>query len=216
MGPETLGKQARKDQAKILFNDAVSMVDQSPDLAKRITQSGGPGRVFNMAWLAKGSFFRPLSRSAGKSGSGLRPHIGLADELHEHPNRDAVEMIERGFKFRRQPLLLMITNSGSDRNSICYEEHEHAVRVAAGTMTPGEDFAYVGEVIDDTTFSFVRVIASFSRHLTSVFNALGPVSGPFFWLTQTPRGRCEKRRNPPILNWSRQVRDANIDARNMT
>lgn len=131
------------------------MVDQSPDLAKRITQSGGPGRVFNMAWLAKGSFFRPLSRSAGKSGSGLRPHIGLADELHEHPNRDAVEMIERGFKFRLQPLLLMITNSGTDRNSICYEEHEHAVRVAAGTATPGEDFAYVGEVIDDTTFSFV-------------------------------------------------------------
>lgn len=154
-GAEIYAVAAHRDQAKILFNDAVAMVDQSPDLATRITQSGGPGRVYNLAWLPKGSFFRPLSRSAGKSGSGLRPHIGLADELHEHPNRDAVEMIERGFKFRRQPLLLMITNSGSDRNSICYEEHEHAVRVAAGTMTPGEDFAYVGEPIDDSTFSFV-------------------------------------------------------------
>jgi len=131
------------------------MVEQSPDLDKRITKSGGPGKVWNMAFLARSSFFRPLSRSAGKSGSGLRPHIGLADEMHEHPNRDAVEMIERGFKFRRQPLLLMITNSGTDRNSICYEEHEHAVRVAAGTATPGEDFAYVGEAIDDSTFSFV-------------------------------------------------------------
>lgn len=154
-GAEIYAVAAHRDQAKILFNDAVTMVDQSPDLAKRITQSGGPGRVYNMAWVAKGSFFRPLSRSAGKSGSGLRPHMGLADELHEHPNRDAVEMIERGFKFRRQPLLLMITNSGSDRNSICYEEHEHAVKVAAGTLTPGEDFAFVGEPIDDTTFSFV-------------------------------------------------------------
>lgn len=154
-GAEIYAVAAHRDQAKILFNDAVTMVDQSPDLASRITQSGGPGRVYNMAWLAKGSFFRPLSRSAGKSGSGLRPHMGLADELHEHPNRDAVEMIERGFKFRRQPLLLMITNSGSDRNSICYEEHDHAVKVAAGTLTPGEDFAYVGEPIDDTTFSFV-------------------------------------------------------------
>jgi phage terminase large subunit-like protein len=154
-GAEIYAVAAHRDQAKILFNDAVTMVDQSPDLASRVTQSGGPGRVYNMAWLAKGSFFRPLSRSAGKSGSGLRPHMGLADELHEHPNRDAVEMIERGFKFRRQPLLLMITNSGSDRNSICYEEHEHAVKVAAGTLTPGEDFAYVGEPIDDTTFSFV-------------------------------------------------------------
>lgn len=154
-GAEIYAVAAHRDQAKILFNDAVAMVEQSPDLDSRITKSGGPGRVYNLAWLAKGSFFRPLSRSAGKSGSGLRPHIGLADEMHEHPNRDAVEMIERGFKFRRQPLLLMITNSGTDRNSICYEEHEHAVRVAAGTMTPGEDFAYVGEAIDDSTFSFV-------------------------------------------------------------
>lgn len=154
-GAEIYAVAAHRDQARILFNDAVAMVDQSPDLAKRITQSGGPGRVFNLAWLATNSFFRTLSRSAGKSGSGLRPHIGLADEMHEHPNRDAVEMIERGFKFRRQPMLLMITNSGSDRNSICYEEHEHAIRVAAGTATPGEDFAYVGEPIDDSTFSFV-------------------------------------------------------------
>ncbi len=154
-GAEIYAVAAHRDQARILFNDAVAMVEQSPALDKRITKSGGPGKVWNLAWLAKSSFFRPLSRSAGKSGSGLRPHIGLADEMHEHPNRDAVEMIERGFKFRRQPLLLMITNSGTDRNSICYEEHEHAVRVAAGTMTPGEDFAYVGELIDDSTFSFV-------------------------------------------------------------
>lgn len=154
-GAEIYAVAAHRDQARILFNDAVAMVEQSPDLDSRIAKSGGPGRVYNLAWLAKGSFFRTLSRSAGKSGSGLRPHIGLADEMHEHPNRDAVEMIERGFKFRRQPLLLMITNSGSDRNSICYEEHDHAVRVAAGTATPGEDFAYVGEPIDDSTFSFV-------------------------------------------------------------
>lgn len=154
-GAEIYAVAAHRDQARILFNDAVAMVDQSPDLARRITQSGGPGKVYNLAWLERGSFFRPLSRSAGKSGSGLRPHIGLADEMHEHPNRDAVEMIERGFKFRRQPLLLMITNSGSDHNSICFEEHEHAIKVAAGTLTPGDDYAYVGEPIDDSTFSFV-------------------------------------------------------------
>ncbi len=154
-GAEIYAVAAHRDQAKILFNDAVAMVDQSPDLELRITQSGGPGRVFNLAWLQHGSFFRPLSKSAGKTGSGLRPHFGLADEVHEHPNRDAIEMIERGFKFRRQPLLLMITNSGTNRNSICFEEHEHAIKVAAGTLTPGDDFAYVGEPIDDTTFAFV-------------------------------------------------------------
>ncbi|QUT07931.1 terminase large subunit [Sphingobium phenoxybenzoativorans] len=154
-GAEIYPIAAHRDQAMILFRDAVAMVKQSPDLESRLKFSGGPGREFNIAWLAKASFMRPLSREAGKSGSGLRPHVGLADEVHEHPNRDALEMIERGFKFRRQPILLMITNSGSDRNSIAREEHEHGVKVAAGTATPGNDFAYVGEVIDDTTFSFI-------------------------------------------------------------
>jgi phage terminase large subunit-like protein len=155
-GAEIYSLGAHKEQAAILFRDAVKMKDQSPDLAKRITTSGGKGREYNLAWLATGSFFRPMSRDAGKTGSGLRPHFGLADEVHEHPNRDAIEMLEAGFKFRRQPLLLMITNSGTDRKSICWEEHEHAVKVAAGNRDAKDDDAvYIGDPIDDDTFSFV-------------------------------------------------------------
>lgn len=155
-GAEIYAAGATKDQAGILFRDAVKMKDQSPDLAKRVKSSGGPGREFNLSYLAKGSFFRPISREAKKTGSGPRPHMALCDEVHEHPDRGVMEMLERGFKFRRQPLLLMITNSGSDRNSVCWEEHEHAVKVAAGNLTAKSDDAhYLGEVVDDTTFSFV-------------------------------------------------------------
>lgn len=176
-GAEIYAVAAHRDQAKILFNDAVSMVEQSPDLEKRITMSGGPGRRYNMAHLKSGSFFKPLSRSAGKSGSGLRPHFGLADEMHEHPNRDAVEMIERGFKFRRQPMLAMITNSGSDRTSICWEEHEHAVRVAAGNPdAKDDDPAYLGEPLDDTTFSFV----------CSLDKGDDPLNDPSCWAKANP------------------------------
>jgi phage terminase large subunit-like protein len=50
----------------------------------------------------------------------------------------------------------MITNSGSDRNSACWTEHEHAIKVAAGNREAKDDDAfYIGEVIDDTTFSYV-------------------------------------------------------------
>ena len=155
-GAEVYSVAANRDQALILFRDAVAMVDQSPDLSKRITQSGGKGKVYNLAFLPRASFMRPLSRESGKTGSGLRPHMGLADEVHEHPNRAALDMLERGFKFRRQPLLLMITNSGTDRKSVCFEEHEHAIRVAAGnTHAKHDDAEYVGDVIDDSTFSYV-------------------------------------------------------------
>ncbi|KSV72936.1 hypothetical protein N182_28835 [Sinorhizobium sp. GL2] len=155
-GAEIYSAGATKEQAGILFRDAVKMVDKSPDLDKRLKRSGSPGKEYNLAYLAKGSFFRPVSRETKKTGSGPRPHMALVDELHEHADGGIIEMLERGFKFRRQPLLLMITNSGSDRNSACWAEHEHAVRVAAGNRDAKDgDAHYLGEALDDTAFSYV-------------------------------------------------------------
>lgn len=168
-GAEIYSAGATKDQAAILFRDAIKMRAQSPDIKSRTKTSGGEGREFNLAYLAKGSFFRPISREARKTGSGPRPHFALCDEVHEHPDRGVMEMLERGFKFRRQPMLLMITNSGSDRNSICWEEHERAVRVAAGNRdAKDEDAAYLGEIIDenaDTQFSYVCALDPGDRPL---------------------------------------------------
>lgn len=155
-GAEIYAAGATKDQAGILFRDAIKMRDQSPEIRKRTKTSGGEGKEYNLAYLAKGSFFRPISREAKRTGSGPRPHFALCDEVHEHPDRGVMEMLERGFKFRRQPLLLMITNSGTDRNSICWEEHEHAVKVAAGNIDARDDDAkFLGNEVDDTTFSYV-------------------------------------------------------------
>jgi phage terminase large subunit-like protein len=177
-GAEIYSAGATKDQAGILFRDAVKMVDKSPDLDKRLKRSGGPGREYNMAYLAKSSFFRPVSRETKKTGSGPRPYFALIDELHEHPDGGIIEMLERGFKFRRQPLLFMITNSGSDRNSVCWAEHEWAVRVAAGNDedNPDENIAYLGKVLDDTTFSYVCALD----------DGDDPLNDPSCWVKANP------------------------------
>lgn len=151
---EVYAAAANAPQAMVLFRDAVAMREQSPALSSILTPSGG-NPVWNLANLKTGSFFRPISGEVRRSGSGPRPHCALCDEVHEHPDGLTIEMLERGFKWRRQPLLVMTTNSGSDRHSACWNEHEHAVRVAAGTAAPDERAAFVGEVIDDETFSFV-------------------------------------------------------------
>ena len=142
-GAQVYAAGATKEQASILFRDAVGMVDKAPSLDKHIRRSGGPGREYNLAHMKSGSFFRPVSRETKKTGSGPRPHFALCDEVHEHPDGGVIEILERGFKFREQPLLIMITNSGSDRKSICWHERQHAVKVAAQ------------DVEDDTTFSYV-------------------------------------------------------------
>lgn len=154
-GAQIYSAAAKREQAGILFADAVSMVRQSKALAKRIEFSGGVGKEYNMAHHASGSFFRPVSRDTGKSGSGPRPYFVLADEVHELPDGKILEMLERGFKFRRQPLLFMITNSGSDRNSVAWNEHEWAVKVAAGHEDAVTDKTFIGRVLDDQLFSYV-------------------------------------------------------------
>jgi phage terminase large subunit-like protein len=175
-GAQIYAAAAKRDQAGILFADAVKMVKQSPALAKRLEFSGGPGREFNIAHHASGSFFRPVSRDTGKTGSGPRPYFVLADEVHELPDRKIIEMLERGFKFRREPLLFMITNSGSDRNSVAWEEHEHAVKVAAGHTEAVNDPTFVGDPLDDTTFSFV----------CSLDDGDDPLNDPSCWVKANP------------------------------
>jgi len=149
---EIYAAASKRDQAMVLFRAAVAMVDQSPALAQRLIKSGGQP-VWNLADPRTASFFRPIASEDGQSGP--LPSCALCDEVHEHRDGTTIEMLERGFKSRRQPLLIMATNSGTDRHSVCWIEHTHAVRAAAGTATPDDEGTYVGEPFDDEAFSYV-------------------------------------------------------------
>jgi phage terminase large subunit-like protein len=138
---EVYAAATKKDQAMILFRDAVAMVDQSPELTKRLTKSGTGERVWNLAYLQAGSFFRPISSDDGQSGP--RPHIALIDELHEHKTNTVVEMMRAGTKSRRQALIFMITNSGSNKQGPCWAYHEYGAKVAAGTLEDDAFFAFI-------------------------------------------------------------------------
>jgi phage terminase large subunit-like protein len=69
-GAQIYAAGAKKEQAGILFADAAKMVRKSPALLKRLKFSGGVGREYNIAYLKTGGFFRPISKDAGKTGSG--------------------------------------------------------------------------------------------------------------------------------------------------
>jgi phage terminase large subunit-like protein len=138
---EVYAAATKKDQAMILFRDAVAMVDQSPELRHRLVKSGGQERCWNLGYIATGSFFRAISSDDGQSGP--RPHCSLIDEIHEHKDATVVNMMKAGQKGRRQPLQVEITNSGFDRTTICYEHHEYSDRVVKGLEINDEWFAYV-------------------------------------------------------------------------
>lgn len=145
---EVYAAATRRDQAMVLFRDAVAMVQQSPALVRAVSMQGREDRVWNLGFRRNGSFFRPIaSDESGQSGP--RPHCGLIDEVHEHRNGTVINIMRAGKKGRRQPLIFMITNSGFDRTSVCYEQHEYGVRVAGGALTDDAFFAFICSLDED-------------------------------------------------------------------
>jgi phage terminase large subunit-like protein len=138
---EVYSAATKRDQAMVLFRDAVAMVQQSPELASRLRMSGRDEKVWNIYSERTGSWFRPLASDERQSGP--RPHFGLVDELHEHRTGLMVNMLAAGRKWRRQPMTVIITNAGFDRSSVCWEYHEKAIRVAAGMDADDTFFSYV-------------------------------------------------------------------------
>jgi len=138
-----------KDQAKIPFRDAVAMVDQSPALNKRILKTpmdnADVTKVWNLAHLESGSFFRPIaSENTGRGKSGFRPFFVLLDEIHEHPTDSMVEFMRKNVKGRRNGLVFMITNSGTTNKATVYwRYHSYSEKVLKGTFIDDEMFCYV-------------------------------------------------------------------------
>jgi len=137
--PEIYAAAADRDQAMIMFRDAVRMVDASPDIAKRVKKTG----IEHITNLAYGlGFFRPFSREQSAK-SGTRPHMGLIDEVHEHPHANIVNRIRAGAKGNMDAMFPEITNSGFDRTSVCWQHHEHSRRIVEQAVEDDRWFSYV-------------------------------------------------------------------------
>lgn len=148
---EVYAAAAQKDQAQICFRDAVSMWQRSPQLATRLIPRG-QNPVHELTHLESGSFFRPIS-SENKGKSGARVFFAAVDEVHEHPSGEVIGMLRAGVK-SSQGLIFEITNSGYDRNSICYEHHDYSVKVVNGEIENDSWFALVyGLDKDDDPFT---------------------------------------------------------------
>jgi Phage terminase-like protein, large subunit len=136
-GAEVYSAAVSRDQAGICFRDAKRFVEVTPALQRRLRINEN-----NIAYPASGSFFRPLS-AEGKTLDGKRVHCAIGDEVHEHSTSVVVDKLRAGTKGRRQALIWLITNSGTDRESVCYQFHDYGVRVLRGDVIDDSFFAYI-------------------------------------------------------------------------
>lgn len=128
-GAEVYGCASDRQQASIVFDVAVDMVDQCPALKKRIKPVMS---VKRLVYKPTNSFYQVLSAEAYTK-HGLNVHSVVFDELHAQPNRDLFDVMTKGSgDARTQPLFFLITTAGTDRNSICFEQHQKAKDILEG------------------------------------------------------------------------------------
>ena len=128
-GAEVYGCASDRQQASIVFDVAVDMVDQCPALRKRIKPVMS---VKRLVYKPTNSFYQVLSAEAYTK-HGLNVHAVVFDELHAQPSRDLYDVMTKGSgDARLQPLFFLITTAGTDRNSICWEVHQKAMDILAG------------------------------------------------------------------------------------
>lgn len=126
-GAEIYSAATTRDQSKVVFDIAQSMVKKSR-LREQFTVYKN-----NIHDEGTASKFMPLS-SDFNSLDGLNIHAALVDELHAHKTRDLYDVLDTGTGARRQPLMISITTAGHDKHSICREQHDYTEKVLDGLI----------------------------------------------------------------------------------
>lgn len=132
-GSQILATAAKKDQAKIIWQEAKLMVKKSPTLRKMIK-----ARVADMIADFNDAEFKPLA-SDSDSLDGLNAHCSLMDEIHSWKGRGGrplYDVIVDSMTAREQPLILITTTSGTTREDIFDELREEMSDIIDGWSNP--------------------------------------------------------------------------------
>lgn len=137
-GPEVYAVATKRDQAKIIWQEAKRMVRKSETLLKRIKPllNELSSEDYNCG------VFKPLA-SDSDTLDGLNVHCCLMDEVHQWKNgRQLYDIMADGTIGRDQPLILVTTTAGKIREDIYDEIYDDAVRTTNGLF---DDVGYKDE-----------------------------------------------------------------------
>jgi phage terminase large subunit-like protein len=131
-GPEVYAVATKRDQAKIIWQEAKRMVKKSPALLRRIKPL--------VAELNSEDYndgvFKPLA-SDSDTLDGLNIHGVLMDEIHQWKNgKPLYDIMADGGSAREQPLIFITSTAGTIREDIYDEKYDYAKSVIDGYFLP--------------------------------------------------------------------------------
>lgn len=196
-GPEVYSAATKRDQAKIVWDEAKRMIKKSPSLTKRSrTLVGEIITDFN-----DGSF-KPLA-SDSNTLDGLNVHCSIIDELHAIEDKNLYDVIVDGMSAREQPLSIITTTAGTVREGIFDLKYDEVERIINGYHDPDG-------YRDETVLAFVYELDSRSewteeKHWQKANPGLGTIKN-----LETLRNKVNKAKANPLLVKNLLTKDFNI------
>lgn len=180
-GAEIYSAAGDAKQAGIIFNTAKEMLNNNLTLKKKTEIYKN-----SIVYPKYASTYQTISSTASTK-HGFDSHAILFDELHTQKSRELWDVLTTSVAARKQPLVIAITTAGSDRNTICWEVHEYALKV------------HNKEIIDESFLS-ILYMADEDDDWTDekVWIKANPGIGHSIYLSYL-REQCEKAKKSPAL-----------------
>jgi len=174
-----------RDQASLVFNEAASMVRQSPVLSRKCKIIDSQKRIVN---YKNNSFYRAIAADAA-SAHGYNASCIIYDELHAAANRELYDVLSTSMGARRQPLLFIISTAGFDRNSILWEQYNYANKVLKGAVKDDTYLPVIYEADDKDDWQNEEV-----------WYKANPALGTFRNIDEMRSSYTKAKENPPEIN----------------
>ena len=142
-GAECYSVAVKKDQAKIVWEEAKRMVNKSPALRKRIRSL-----VNGLFYDKKESVFKALA-SMDNSLDGLNSSYVAADEIHAWIVKNLLDVLYDSMAAREQPLLFETSTSGKVRENVYDNEYDYYDNILKGYK------GLEGGIVDETVLPFI-------------------------------------------------------------
>ena len=127
-GAEVYSIATKRDQSKIVWDEAKKMIKKSPQLSRKFRCLIG-----GIYQDDTDSVFRALA-SDSNSLDGLNAHLVIADEVHAWKDKNLLDVMYDSMSARRQPLLLETSTMGTIRQNVFDIEYDYASQVIEGTI----------------------------------------------------------------------------------
>lgn len=131
----------KREQSKIIFNEAKLMLKKSPLRSKfKITNN-------LITHIKTGSFLRPLCKEDGQKGDGTNPAGLILDEYHQHKTTEFYDLFLGANT--KEPLLIIITTAGKDLTYPCYtQEYKYASKLLDPDVEEVENDEYFADILE--------------------------------------------------------------------